>query len=189
MTRRRQIIEATITTIANRGYEYASFVQIARQAGLSSTRLISYHFDNRAELMTAVAAHVITDLGAAVEVRIRAAATPRAAVRAYIDANAAYMSDHPDATAALTSLLLAGALQVSPVHRSAGTDALTAIIDSGRRTGAIGDVDPPVAAAAIQRSVEAIPLLLRTDPEIDVRRHAAQLVRFFDRALAPDGHR
>lgn len=185
VARRRQIIEATIATIAARGYERASFVEIARQAGLSSTRLISYHFDDRAELMAAVAVRVIDDLGAAVGAAVRAAPTPRSAVRAYIDANVAHMSDHRDHLAALTSLLFAGALQVSPEHQSGGTDVLTAIIEDGRRGGDIGDVEPAVAAAVIQRAVEGIPLLLRASPATDLRAHGAQLGSFFDRALAP----
>lgn len=183
--RRRQIIDAAIVTIADRGYEHASFVEIARQAELSSTRLISYHFDNRADLMTEVAAHVVGELRAAVGAEVETAETPLAAIRAYIHANVEYMSAHRKNMAAVTSLLFAGALHVSPQHRSPGTDALKAIIDAGRRSGEFGAVDPAVAATIIQRAIEGIPLLLRQDPTCDLSRQGAEMERFFDSALAP----
>ncbi|TDD47082.1 TetR family transcriptional regulator [Nonomuraea terrae] len=45
--RRAQIVGATIATIAELGYHQASFARIAERANLSSTRLISYHFDHK----------------------------------------------------------------------------------------------------------------------------------------------
>jgi AcrR family transcriptional regulator len=42
--RRREIVAATIDTVAALGYRSASFAKIAERSGLSSTRLISYHF-------------------------------------------------------------------------------------------------------------------------------------------------
>ncbi|MEP7024912.1 MAG: TetR family transcriptional regulator, partial [Actinomycetota bacterium] len=44
MARRSQIVTATIDVIAEVGFGQASFARIAERAGLSSTRLISYHF-------------------------------------------------------------------------------------------------------------------------------------------------
>ena len=53
-SRRAQIVDAAISTIAEVGYAKASFARIAERAGLSSTGLISYHFANRAELIAEV---------------------------------------------------------------------------------------------------------------------------------------
>ena len=58
--RRRQIVDATISTVAEVGYGRASYAQIARQAGLSSTGLISYHFAGKADLIQAVVAQVVS---------------------------------------------------------------------------------------------------------------------------------
>jgi AcrR family transcriptional regulator len=52
--RRAQIIAAAMETIAELGYAHASFAQIAKRAGLSSTGLISYHFASKKELDWAV---------------------------------------------------------------------------------------------------------------------------------------
>ena len=181
--RRSQIVEATIVTIAELGYQRATFIEIAKRAPLSSTRLISYHFRSRDELMAQVATEVVTGLGSAVHARVTKARSPAAMVRAYIKANIAYMDSHRPEMAALTSLLFAGALKLSPEQSSAGVEGLTAIITAGRRIGQFRDVDPVVAATIVQRAVEGVPLHLREHPGADLTAHAAELVRFFDAAL------
>lgn len=181
--RRSQIVEATIVTIAELGYQRATFIEIAKRAPLSSTRLISYHFRSRDELMAQVATEVVNGLGSAVHARVTKARSPAAMVRAYIKANIAYMDSHRPEMAALTSLLFAGALKLSPEQSSAGVEGLTAIITAGRRIGQFRDVDPVVAATIVQRAVEGVPLHLREHPGADLTAHAAELVRFFDAAL------
>ena len=53
--RRTQIINATIETVAEAwGFARTTFTRIAERGGLSSTRLISYHFQDKADLMRAV---------------------------------------------------------------------------------------------------------------------------------------
>jgi AcrR family transcriptional regulator len=181
--RRSQIIEATIVTIAELGYQRATFVEIARQASLSSTRLISYHFESRDNLMSQAAAKVVNGLGSAVHARVGKARSPAGMVRAYIKANVAYMGAHRTEMAALTALLFAGALTITEEHSTAGADALAAIIAAGRRAGQFRSVDPMVAATIVQRAIEGVPLHLREHPEADLTGVAAELIRFFDAAL------
>ena len=183
VARRRQIIDAAVVTLAELGYQRASFVEITRRAGLSSTRLISYHFDGRDELMAQVASQIIGELGAAVESRVRGADSPADAVCAYIEANLTYMDGHRVEMGALTALLFAGALRISPEQGSTGVEVLRMIIDAGRRAGQFRDVDPAVAATIVQRAVEGVPLLLRDRPDADLIGHARELVGFFDAAL------
>lgn len=175
--------------IAELGYQRTSFVEIAKRAPLSSTRLISYHFRDRDELMAAVATDVIGQLAAAVEVRVRAAGSPADAVRAFIDANVGYMSEHRAQMVALTALTFAGAVDIAVGEASASVEALTAIIAAGRQSGQFRDVDAAVAATIVQRAVEGVPMHLRKHPDADLSAHASELVRFFDAALlrsAPD---
>jgi AcrR family transcriptional regulator len=183
VARRSQIVEATIVTIAELGYQRATFVEIARRASLSSTRLISYHFQSRDDLMAQVAAEVVNGLGSAVHAQVSRARSPAGMVRAYIKANVAYMDAHRTEMAALTALLFAGALTVPPEQSSAGVDALTAIIAEGRRVGQFRRVDPLVAATIVQRAIEGVPLHLRDHPHADLAALAAELIRFFDAAL------
>ena len=183
VARRAQIVEATIQVLAEDGYERASFARITKEAGLSSTRSISYHFADRDELMGQVAAQVIGELGAAVEARVRAAGSPADAVRAYLEANLGFMDEHRLRMRALTSLLYGGALRIPPGQASAGVEALTAIIVEGQRCGQFSDVDAGVAATIVQRTVEGIALDLRDRPDVDLGAYASTLVRFFDAAL------
>jgi AcrR family transcriptional regulator len=183
VARRSQIVEATIVTIAELGYQRATFVEIARRASLSSTRLISYHFQSRDDLMAHVATEVVNGLGSAVHAQVSRARSPAGMVHAYIKANVAYMGAHRTEMAALTALLFAGALQISPEQSSAGVDALAAIIAEGRRVGQFRRVDPLVAATVVQRAIEGVPLHLRDHPGADLAAHASELIRFFDAAL------
>ena len=68
--RRPRSTAAATATIAEAGYRGASFAQIARRAGLSSTGLISYHFAGRDELIAEVAAKVIGDISAFMSARM-----------------------------------------------------------------------------------------------------------------------
>jgi len=63
IARRSQIVAAMIDVIAELGFGQASFARIAERAGVSSTRLISYHFAGKDELITAVAEDVIASIG------------------------------------------------------------------------------------------------------------------------------
>ncbi|WP_247597297.1 TetR family transcriptional regulator [Leifsonia sp. PS1209] len=49
--RRRQMIDATSGVIAEHGFAATSFARIREVAGLSSTRMISHHFVDKAALM------------------------------------------------------------------------------------------------------------------------------------------
>ena len=48
--RRAQIVDATLSVIAEQGYDNASYARIAEQAGRSSPRLSSYNFAGTADL-------------------------------------------------------------------------------------------------------------------------------------------
>lgn len=60
--RRAQIIAASIATIAELGYRRTTFGRIAERGGLSSTRLISYHFASKDDLVAAVVADIFTSI-------------------------------------------------------------------------------------------------------------------------------
>jgi hypothetical protein len=103
--RRAQIIAATIETIAELGYGQASFGRIAERAGLSSTRLISYHFADKQELLLA-----------------------------------------------------------------------------GQRSGEFRAFDTAVVATSIQRTIEGVPMLCESRPDLDFAACARELVTVFELA-------
>ncbi|MEO7351880.1 MAG: TetR family transcriptional regulator, partial [Marmoricola sp.] len=110
--RRTQIIAATIEVIAAEGFAQASFARIAERAGLSSTRLISYHFANKDELVGAVVRHVLASISAYVGARIDAAEAAEgsgnatAILSAYIEANVAFIDEDRAQMQALLQIVL-----------------------------------------------------------------------------------
>jgi AcrR family transcriptional regulator len=92
--RRAQIVRAAIETIAELGYGRASFGQIAKRAGLSSTGLISYHFAGKDELMGEVVTEVMGTFTAFVLPRMQAQRTKAGELRAFVESNVDFMRTH-----------------------------------------------------------------------------------------------
>lgn len=179
--RRAQILEATIAVIAEDGFAKASFGRIAERAGLSSTRLISYHFAGKHDLVGAVVEHVVTAIGTAVGAQVRRADTSAGRLRAYIEGVVAFSDEHRDQMRALLQIVMSGAWH----HGATGpseTGHLEEILLAGQRDGELRDFDVRVMATTVQRAVEALPFLLQAEPDLDCGAYAAELVDLFDRA-------
>ena len=84
--RRAQIVETTIEVIAEVGYAQTTYSRIAERAGLSSTRLISYHFGSRDELMEQVLVDVGGNAQRAIAERVQVEETATGRLRARIEA-------------------------------------------------------------------------------------------------------
>src|SRR4051812_47412780 len=108
--RRAQVIAATVDVIAEEGYRAATFARIAARAGLSSTRLISYHFADKGELMAAVVGYVVDAIGRYVGDRLTAVPTAAGALATYISATVGFVDTHRAQMTALLEIVLAGAL-------------------------------------------------------------------------------
>ena len=180
--RRSQIITATIQLVADDGYAQASFARIAERAGLSSTRLISYHFAGKAELVSAVVEHVVSAIGDAVGHRVRQEGSAAGRLRAYIEGVVDFTDGHRAEMATLLQILLAGALPSGAGADEAVPGHVVAILRQGQADGEFRDFDPTVMALAVQRSVESLPFALRSDPELDCTAFAAELVTLFELA-------
>lgn len=173
--RRVQIVRATIATIAELGYHQASFARIAQRARLSSTRLISYHFDGKDELMSQVIATIHGDLTTYLERRVGRATTAREALDAYIRATVAYVKEHQAEMRAATEIRH---------HRRpwAGSSVLDRLLARGRDGGEFAAFDTRVMATAIQRTLDCLPLLPDTT---DLDAYADELAALFARATEP----
>ncbi|MFE9426850.1 TetR/AcrR family transcriptional regulator [Kitasatospora sp. NPDC006697] len=176
--RRAQIMAATVETIAELGYAQASFARIAERAGLSSTRLISYHFAGKGELIQAVVADVRANMARHLRDRLANCADARSTLAEYIRAVVAFSGSHRPQMQAL--------LSVFPEHRGASREARTGpetvgrILRAGQRSGEFRTFDTQVMAATVQRALDGLPFLLRTDPELDLDHYAEELVSLFD---------
>lgn len=174
--RRAQIIAAATETIAELGFRQASFAQIARRAGLSSTGLISYHFAGKAELMQEVASHVIGLITADMTERMRPVASPAQALETYVRASVGFIATHRREMKALLEILLNGALDYGPDAELVTLTPVAEILRAGQAAGEFREFDPRVLATVIQRSIDAVPLLLETYPDIDLAGYADELV-------------
>lgn len=175
--RRMQIVKATIATIAELGYHQASFARIAERARLSSTRLISYHFDSKDELMSQVIATVHGDLAIYLERRVGGATTAREALDSYIRSTVAYVKEHPAEMRAATEI---------HHHRRpespAGSSLLERLLARGRDGGEFAAFDTRVMAMAIHRTLDGLPLLLDASPGTDLDAYADEVAALYARA-------
>ena len=185
--RRAQIVEATIETIAELGYGPASFARIAERAGLSSTRLISYHFAGKSELIQAVLSQVYAEIAEYMAEHMRDVRGPRDALLTYIRVLVAFIAQHPVQMRALMSVFLD--YRAEDGARSYGSDdeqnalaPLQDILRAGQAIGEFRDFDVFVVATTIQRAIDGLPFLLQTSPDLDLAVYAEELATMFDLA-------
>ncbi|WP_433065000.1 TetR/AcrR family transcriptional regulator [Dactylosporangium sp. CS-033363] len=178
--RRAQIVTAAIDTIAELGYGNASFARIAKRAGISSTRLISYHFDDKAELVRAVVAAVLSEAAEYMGKRLGAAEGRPELLKVYIESNLAFIAEHPTAIRAVIEIAAnARAEDGTPLVRPADVDdpttRLVAMFREGQQAGDFRDFDPAVMAVTIRAAIDAAASV----PDLDPHAYAAELVALF----------
>ncbi|WEK50134.1 MAG: transcriptional regulator BetI [Candidatus Kaistia colombiensis] len=86
--RRRQLIDATIESLADVGFAACTLMDIARRAGVSPG-LVAHYFGDKEGLLEATLRHLAGRLSRLVARRLAQARTPRERIQAVIDANLA----------------------------------------------------------------------------------------------------
>lgn len=191
--RRRQIVDATISTVAEVGYGRASYAQIARQAGLSSTGLISYHFAGKADLIQAVVAQVVSSGQEFMLPRVDTATPGRARLRAYIESNLAFMAEHPAHILAVARILGAlrheDAAQPSPYAQfhARGLAQLQGYLREGQQAGDFRGFSVEVMALAVRAAIDEVAYGLGSEPGLDLLAVGRELADLFERATAIGG--
>ncbi|WP_328393116.1 TetR/AcrR family transcriptional regulator [Nocardia sp. NBC_00416] len=180
--RRRQITRTAVALLAELGYQATTFEAICNRAGLSSKRVITYHFATKDELFAAVADQIVTDADAHMRTALEASTGVRRLLAAVIRANVAFIADHLPQVRALQQILLNGGHGVWERHHVESLSRLTGLFVEGQRTGAFRSFDPQVMAAALRASIDSVvPLLCAgLDPELC----GNELVELFDRATS-----
>lgn len=185
--RRAQIVAAAIDVIADVGYHRASFAKIAERAGLSSTGMISYHFDGRDDLMREVVAEVMRLAEGYVRPRIEAHESYAARLRASIEGNLDLCAEYPNHLAAIVEIL---------ANLRGGDPGMVAFLDSteanlavqveqirkAQRAGEFCDFDPWAMMRAIRAAIDDVVRRATHDPDLDVRAAGRELADLFDRA-------
>ena len=193
--RRAQIVAAAIEVIAEVGLAKASFTRIARQAGLSSTGMISYHFAGKDDLLDACTTEIERITREFMEPRLSAVEGSAARLRAYVEANVELVARHGTAIRALLDILgNARTLDARPAVESAVVNGrielFEAQIRAGQRTGEFVAADPHVTALAL---IGAIDALVATDAAAgldadEITRHGRELADLLLRATTGKGN-
>src|SRR6186713_2445452 len=87
-SRRSQVIESTIDSLAEVGFVGTTLGEIAGRAGISAG-LVAHYFGDKNSLLEATFRSLITRLGDTMRVRQKLAETPRERLQAIIDATLA----------------------------------------------------------------------------------------------------
>lgn len=180
--RRAQIVAAAIETIADVGYARASFAQIAKRAGLSSTGLISYHFAGKDELIAQIVAETYTAIEQFMTRRMEHQSTAAGALQTYIRANVEFIGTHRTQMKALLDIFLNGGIHYDATTEQAVVSPVEGILRRGQASGEFREFDVRVMAAVIQRSIDGLPLLLASLPDLDVDAYGREVVTLFDLA-------
>ncbi|GAA0421575.1 TetR/AcrR family transcriptional regulator [Streptomyces luteireticuli] len=182
--RKEQITRAAIALLAARGPQGTTFDAICKEAGLSSKRLITYHFSSKDELFAAVADQVVADAETFMRPALDAATGHRELLAAAIRANVGFIAGRPQQVRALQQLLLHEGLSHYEQHHAEALDRLARMLADGQRAGAFRPFDPRVMAAALRASIDATAPLLSAGH--DPGACADELVALFDRAVRPE---
>lgn len=196
VARRKQIVAATVEVLADVGFQGTSYARIAARAGLSSTRLISYHFAGKDELLLEVARSVYAAGAAYVQPRVAAEHTAAAMLAAYLRANLEFLRDHATELAALTEILLNlrtgdGVLRFAGGREgiAAMLEDLEAILRRGQTAGEFRDFDTRTMAWLVRNAVDGVGQQRALDPGFDFDTCIRELTTTFARATSRTGRR
>lgn len=186
--RRQQIVAAAIDTIAEVGYGRASLARIAARIGISKG-VISYHFSGKDDLIKQVVIDVVEAGRAYILPRIAAEKSGQGTLRAYIQSNLAFMSEHRNYMVAMVEIVRSGAFTTEGGRRVDGREVDVAVhllreqLVRLQGEGELrGDFDPAVMAMAIRAAIDVVPHRLVRDPEFDIDNYAREIATIFDRA-------
>jgi AcrR family transcriptional regulator len=188
--RRAQIMAAAVDTIAELGYGQASLARIAERAG-TSKGVILYYFSGKDDLIKELVAGLVGTAGEYMRPRVEAESTGGGMLRAYIEANLAFMRENRNLVVAAVQIALnARGADGSPLGRVQGsaTAQLQQLLAHFQGTGEFrAGFDPLVMAMAIRAAIDAVPPQLARDDQFDVAHHGRELADLFVIATRPEG--
>jgi AcrR family transcriptional regulator len=191
--RRAQIIGATIGVISDLGYRRATFAKIKERAGLSSTRLISYHFTNKAGLMQAVLSAVVETKNEFLRERTGGELDPAdrpGYLRAHIETSIAFLRAYPECVRVLTELAANaddadGWTMTKVLVDEMRVHGLARQLKQGQAEGAFGDFAPEVVAMSVAQAVDGVAAAYAADPSLDLAEYGREVAAIFVKATAP----
>jgi AcrR family transcriptional regulator len=169
-TRRKQIIEAAVQTIAEQGYTQASFAEIARQLGITKG-LITYHFDGKQDLIASVIRTIINKQADYLAYQINKCTTATDKLRMYIKSSLEYTERNRPHFVALVDLW--GSF-TSPEQKRAFNKTfygpcisqLQAVFQLGQNNGEFRDFETKILTHILQGALDGVTLQWVFDPDV-----------------------
>jgi AcrR family transcriptional regulator len=189
--RRAQIVRAAIDTIADLGYDKASFVKITQRAGLRSPRMISYHFADKDDLVHQILLEIITAGATFIAERTQQADTAVGRLRAYLEANLRFLREHPREITALTEIgphvrVETGRSHTSVSAQEVSVQGLEKLLSEGVASGEFRDFDVRSMAVVIRGAVDSAATRLRQEPDFDIDTYTREVLTTFTLAVRQD---
>jgi AcrR family transcriptional regulator len=185
-SRRQEIVDAAIHTLATHGYAATSFARIMDAAGLSSTRMISYHFADKAALMGAIVESAIRGAAAVMVPSMEAESTMRGKLAAYIHSNLMFLLEHREAARAVIEIISNAPRQDNDMREDTSAVLLSLLLAQGQEAREFRAFDTAVVARSIRATIDAFAVHM---PERNDTARAAidEIVALYDRATKPEG--
>ncbi|GIP21142.1 TetR/AcrR family transcriptional regulator [Paenibacillus sp. J22TS3] len=187
--RRRQIVDAAISTLDEIGYIHTSLAQIAKRAGIS-TALISYHFKDKQDLMDYTLMMLLTNAAAHVIEQTRNVSTARGKLHAYIKACMDYQCARPQYNTALIEIIFhARTPDNVPYYRLSDDedDSLTSllhqILQEGQARGEFRQFNVIIVASAIRGAIDEFLFNKSLSGQVSLESYSNELAAFFEQAV------
>ncbi|MEV8478331.1 TetR family transcriptional regulator [Streptomyces sp. NPDC051173] len=186
--RRAQIVEAAIETLAESGYGQATFVRIGQRAGISSTRLISYHFGTKGELMDAVLEEVGLRAHRTISQRVAGETTAAGALRTRIEAQVEWVARNPSSVRAMYEICMnardaEGSLRYGlETSARANVEALEPILRAGQESGEFRQFDTGLMALTLKSAIDAAIVRMARPPRLTLTQCVHELTVLADLA-------
>jgi AcrR family transcriptional regulator len=181
--RRAQIVDCAIDTIVEAGFARASIDQIARRAGVSKG-VITYHFPSKEEIVDAIVEKVVAAGRTYMVPRIMAETSTAGRLRAYIESDLEYIDAFRKPLIALVEIAMSarradGSLVIGPESLDRRATDLEELLRAGQRSGEFRRFNTRVMALTIIQAIDAVPMLLAREPNLDVKLYATELATVF----------
>jgi len=191
--RRDQLVECAIDAIVEVGYSRASVAEVARRAGVSKG-VITYHFPAKDDLIQAVIADVLAEMGQYLEPRLHAANPvqyPERFIAPYLTTWTGYIQTHSRDVLAMVRIYNAfrdesGRPNPAFDVRANEITIVAEILRQGQETGCLGSFDPRIMAAVMKAALDDLLVQYAANPELDLEAYGAELVALFQGATRPD---
>ncbi len=186
--RRKQIIESTIQTLAQKGFVNTSLADIADQIGVSKG-VISYHFNGKDELINATLDWIIDIQVSLRQQRMDAEVTSKDKLRAYFWANAEFIKSYPAYIPAQLELwasysTIESRLYFNHIAYEPSRAQLDEVFKTGQANAEFCNFDRIMMASLIQGAIDGIMFQWYFNPErIDVDDNMMELLKIFEQRI------